>query len=297
MRLIGLGKHHKLLDGLVLDLVVVCFATKAERGFVHVDIETTSGGEMQNIQEGGNGIASRLANLSLVDERLIEEGSRIFDLLAVLAACVLTLRLLAGSGSGDVEAHLDELITASGGLGALCASATQLGVGTSVGGGGRGQGHLDSDLVSTGKVGVANVRVGQLKGRAVLDAKGELRFGELGLAPVPAAKGVFLVLEGGAVPVLEHLGKAVVVLLREAVQLNDAGASALEDLDLVTLRSAAPLRGRDVGVVEGEGVAAAGGLPAESRLGEPALAALLGEVQVDVVEALTAMNGSWLAGC
>lgn len=42
MHLIWLRKHHKLLDGLVLNLVVVGLATKAEGRFVHVDVETTS---------------------------------------------------------------------------------------------------------------------------------------------------------------------------------------------------------------------------------------------------------------
>lgn len=39
-------------------------------------------------------------------------------------------------------------------------------------------------------------------------------------------------------------------------------------------------------MVEGEGVAATSRLPPETALGESALAALLGEVQVDAVETL-----------
>lgn len=42
----------------------------------------------------------------------------------------------------------------------------------------------------------------------------------------------------------------------------------------------------DVAMVEGEGVAATRGFPAETCLCEPALAALLGEVEEDVVKAL-----------
>lgn len=42
MGLIWLGKHHKLLDGVVLDLVVIRLTTETERRIVHVDIETTS---------------------------------------------------------------------------------------------------------------------------------------------------------------------------------------------------------------------------------------------------------------
>jgi hypothetical protein len=40
--IVGLWKDHKLLDSLVLDLVVVCFAAETERRIVHVDIEATS---------------------------------------------------------------------------------------------------------------------------------------------------------------------------------------------------------------------------------------------------------------
>jgi hypothetical protein len=42
VHLVRLWKYHELLDGLVLNLVVVGFASESERGFVHVDIETTS---------------------------------------------------------------------------------------------------------------------------------------------------------------------------------------------------------------------------------------------------------------
>jgi hypothetical protein len=39
---IRLGKYHKLLDSLILNLVIVSFASESEGGFVHVDVETTS---------------------------------------------------------------------------------------------------------------------------------------------------------------------------------------------------------------------------------------------------------------
>lgn len=105
---------------------------------------------------------------------------------------------------------------------------------------------------------------------------------------------MLLVLEDGAVPVLEDLAEAVVVLQVEAVELDDARA-ALQDAHLVALGGPAPLRAANVAVVEGEGVAAAGGFPAKARLCEPALATLLGEIKVDAVEALTENRGQ-LAG-
>jgi hypothetical protein len=40
---VGLRENHELLDGLVLDLVVVCLAAETERRIVHVDVETASG--------------------------------------------------------------------------------------------------------------------------------------------------------------------------------------------------------------------------------------------------------------
>jgi hypothetical protein len=96
---------------------------------------------------------------------------------------------------------------------------------------------------------------------------------------------MLLALEGGAVPVFEDLAQALVVFLLEAVELDDARV-ALQDSDLVALGGTAPLRAGDIAVVEGEGVAAADRLPSKASLGESALAALLGEVKVDIVETL-----------
>jgi hypothetical protein len=96
---------------------------------------------------------------------------------------------------------------------------------------------------------------------------------------------MLLVLQRGAVPVLEDLGQTLIVLLLKAVQLDDARV-ALEDPDLIAPGGTAPLRAGNVAMVECKGVAAARRFPAETRFREPTLAALLGEVKVDVVEAL-----------
>lgn len=124
MHVVGLGKHHELLDGLVLDLVVVRLAAEAERSLVHVDVETTSRGEVENVQEGGDSITSRLANLGLVNQGLIKESGSILFRLPVLAVGVLAFRLLTGRGTGDVETHLDELVATGGGLGTLGAGTS-----------------------------------------------------------------------------------------------------------------------------------------------------------------------------
>lgn len=97
---------------------------------------------------------------------------------------------------------------------------------------------------------------------------------------------MLLALQRGAVPVLEDLAQALVVLLLESVELDDARV-ALQDPDLVAPGGAAPLGAANVAVIEGEGVTAAGGFPSEAGLCESALAALLGEVKVDAVETLT----------
>lgn len=45
-----------------------------------------------------------------------------------------------------------------------------------------------------------------------MDVERQLRLAKLGLAPVPPAQRVFLVLQVVAVPVLEDLGQSLVVL-------------------------------------------------------------------------------------
>lgn len=97
---------------------------------------------------------------------------------------------------------------------------------------------------------------------------------------------MLLVLQRSAVPIFEDLAQTLVVLVLEAVKLDDGRRVALENADLVALGCSAPLCAADVAVVEGEGVAAARGLPTEAGLCESALATLLREVEVDVVKAL-----------
>lgn len=75
----------------------------------------------------------------------------------------------------------------------------------------------------------------------------------------------------------------------ESIELNNTRVT-LQDANLVPFGSSAPLRAADVAVIEGEGVAAACRFPAEASLGEPALAALLGEIEVDAIKALAAQN-------
>jgi hypothetical protein len=241
---------------------------------------------MQNVEEGGDSITSSLANLCLFNQSLIKErGCILLLLLATIATGVFAFSLLLRRYTGDIESHLNQLILARTSLLALASSTAQLAVGASVVGV-EGQGELQGNLIPTRQVCVSNLRVGQLKGRAVLDVEGDFGFGELGLAPVPSPQRMLLALERGAVPVLEDLAQALVVLLLESVELDDARV-ALQDADLVAPGGAAPLGATDVAVIEGEGVTAADGFPSKAGLCESALAALLGEVKVDAVETLT----------
>jgi len=161
---------------------------------------------MEHIHEGGDGIASGLANLCLLDEGVVEKRDCILFLFVRVAACVFSLGLLPRGCPGDVEPHLRQLILSCDGSpalgGAVCAVCRAILV----------DGELDGDFVSAGKVGVGDLGIRNLEGRAILDVECELRLAKLRLPPIPASERVFLVLEIMAVPVLEDLAEPVVVL-------------------------------------------------------------------------------------
>lgn len=74
-------------------------------------------------------------------------------------------------------------------------------------------------------------------------------------------------------------------LLLEAVELHHLGI-ALQNLDLVAFRGSAPVCAGNVARFESDCIAAASGLPTEPGFRKAAFPALLGQVQVDVIEAL-----------
>lgn len=265
---------------------------------------------MEDIQEAGDGVASRLPNLGLLDKSVVEERDSVL-LFLVTAPRLAPLGLLPRCGARNVEPHLGHLVPPGRSLPALAWCRAILAVCFST----IADGELDGDLVATSKVGVRDLRVGDLEGGPVLHVERELGLAKLGLAPVPAAQRVFLVFQIGAVPALEDFAETLIVLaqyqpppcrncsrrsylLLEAVQLDDARIP-LQDFQLVAPGGPAPLCAADVALVEGEGVAAARGLPAQAVLGEPALALFPGQVQVDVVEALpvAALAESCAAAC
>ena len=73
----------------------------------------------------------------------------------------------------------------------------------------------------------------------------------------------------------------------ETVELGELRVS-LRNFHFVSFGCSTPLRAADIALINGDRLAAARRLPAKSALSEPALSALLGQVQVNVVKALAA---------
>ena len=154
---------------------------------------------MEDVLKGRKGVPGHLSNLGLVHESVVEDRGGVLFLALVLAvARILSLRRLLGR-AGDIEAHLEQLI--SGGTGLLAGRAHVAGL--SVGAGVlsvRRVGKLNGHFVLSRQVGVGDLRVRDLEGRAVLDVEGKFMLAEFTFAPVPTAKRVFFVLQSHAIP-------------------------------------------------------------------------------------------------
>jgi hypothetical protein len=247
-------------------------------------------GQVENIQERGKRIASNLANFSLVHESLVEQVRSVLLLPSAVSVfrardvfAVLCLFLLGGD-AGNVETHLDELVSRPGRFLAskLGASKVSICAGIAIG----REREVDGDLVLSGKVGVGDFGVRDLEGGTVGDVEGEFGLSKIGLAPVPAAQGVLAIVQVDAVPCLEDFGDAVEVVQLEAVQLHYS-VVARENLDFVAAGCAAPLRRDDLRLVAGVRLAV-GRLPSKARVGEPGRTGLPREVEVDLVKSLPA---------
>lgn len=97
---------------------------------------------MQNVQESGKCIAGDFSNLSLLDQRLIEQLCSIMFFLGALAVrdiLAILLLLLLRSCAGNVEAHLYKLIDGAARLLAppACASKSTISASISCVGGQR----------------------------------------------------------------------------------------------------------------------------------------------------------------
>lgn len=171
---------------------------------------------MQHIQEGGNCIARCLSNLRLLDEGVIKQSDSVLFFLIHVAPGLTTFSLLPGCRAGDVEPHLRELVPPSSRLSAFPWCRAILAVGFA----GVGDGEFDSDLVATSKVRVGNLRVWDLESWPVLHIEREFSLAKLGLAPIPTAQRVFLIFQVGAVPVLEDLTEALIILIQGQQRLG-----------------------------------------------------------------------------
>lgn len=163
---------------------------------------------MQDIQEGGDRIASRLTDLRLLNQSIVEERDGALLFLVHAAPSIAAFGFFPRRCAGNVEPHLRELVSPGRGLPALPWCGTILAVGLAR----VSDREFDSDFVATRKVGVGYLRVGDFERGTVLHVERDLSLAELGLAPIPAAQRVFLVLKGCAVPVLEDFAEALIVL-------------------------------------------------------------------------------------
>lgn len=173
---------------------------------------------MQHIQKGSKGISRHVSNLGFVHQCLVEEvcGVLLLSLfLIVLLVPVLGLLLLYRC-AGDVEPHFDQLVGARSGLSSAVLSASRR-LTTRAIGFGRRERKLHCHFIFSCQVGVRDLRIGDFKGRSVLDIERKLGFGELRLAPVPAAQGVFAILDVDSVPDFKGLGQSFKVLAAQRV--------------------------------------------------------------------------------
>ena len=74
-------------------------------------------------------------------------------------------------------------------------------------------------------------------------------------------------------------------LLIEAIQLDDA-RGARQNLQFVSLCRSTPLGCADIAAIEGKSLASTRRLPSQATFRKLTLSGLLGEVEVDVIEAL-----------
>jgi hypothetical protein len=170
---------------------------------------------MQDIQKSSDSVASCFSDLCFLNQGVVEDCHGILLFFVRIAPSIVTLGFLPGCRARDVESHLNQLIPPSRSLLALPRRRAILAVGLA----GLADSKLDGDFVSAGKVRVGDLRVGDFESGSVLYVERHFSLAELCLPPVPAAQRVLFALEVGAVPVLEDLAQALVVLLRVSRRL------------------------------------------------------------------------------
>lgn len=262
------------------------------------------GGEEENVQEGGERVSSDFSNVGLFLERVVKERGRAHFLSLGAAVSFFALPFL--DGAGNIESHLDKLVDHGRVLLLLPAGVP---VCRRAGIVGR---KLDRNLVLSRKIGVRDLREGDLEGGFVGHVEMELGFRELGLAPVPALQRVLPVFEVDFVVRLQSLLDPVEVLfpraavsrgprrcsstcrrthvLLEAVQLDDPHGACV-DLHFVALGRSRPLRRGDFSVLDDPRIAARS-LPAHPTGGESAFPGESRKVQIYAFEGLVVSSHS-----
>ena len=174
---------------------------------------------MQHIQECRKCVTRNLANLGLLHQGIIKQGSSVVLFLIILSLSVrlvaILQRALLRRRSRDIKSHLNELVLARERLLALTTRTNIIAITSR-------QRELDRDLILSRQVGVRDLRIRNLKRRSVLDIERKLRLAKLGLSPVPPLQSMFLWLKSRTIPVLKDLAQALKVLLRETVELHNA---------------------------------------------------------------------------
>lgn len=166
--------------------------------------------EMEDIQESSNRVARCLPDLGLLDKSVVEERDGVLLFLIRAASGVATFGFLPRCRPRDVEPDLCHLIPPGRRFPALPWCRAILAVGLSA----LADRELNGDFVAPSEVSVGNLGVRNFEGGSVLHVERELSLAKLGFAPIPAAQRMLLAFEVGAVPALENLAEALVVLCK-----------------------------------------------------------------------------------
>lgn len=172
---------------------------------------------MQDVQERSKCVSCDLSDLRLVHQCLVENVGRVLLLVfAVRHLFTVLLLLFSGRCARNVEAHLNQLIHRSARFSSSRSCAAQMAVRSSIFPISRKR-KFHRDLVLASQVGVGYLGVRNFERRLIANVENELTLAEIAFSPVPPAQSVLFLLQVDAVPQLETLGQAVVVVLLEPV--------------------------------------------------------------------------------
>lgn len=171
---------------------------------------------MQYIQKRRKRLSGHLPNLRLIHQRVVKQTSSILlfnigSINTLLFAILVLLLILLRHSSRDVEPHLNQLIFRGPCLTPFAPCAPKMAIRASLIATSR-QREFNGYLIFPGQVRIRDFWIWYFERWSVLDIEHQLRFTELAFAPIPAAKGVLLVLKVDAVEEFEGFGDAIEVL-------------------------------------------------------------------------------------